>query len=58
MHNDEISYKPVALDWIDELTNPDFAKAESDLVGVSRWRIFETPRTKNDVQDAFARFWF
>lgn len=33
MHNDEITYKPVARDWLPELTHPDFAKAEPDLIG-------------------------
>ena len=33
MHNDEISFKPVAVDWLDELVNPDFAKTAPDLIG-------------------------
>ena len=33
MHNDEISFKPVAIDWLDELVNPDFAKTAPDLIG-------------------------
>lgn len=33
MHNDQITYKPVARDWLPELTHPDFAKAEPDLIG-------------------------
>ena len=33
MHNAEISFKPVAVDWLDELVNPDFAKTAPDLIG-------------------------
>jgi hypothetical protein len=33
MHNDEISFKPVAVDWLDELANPDFAKTAPYLIG-------------------------
>lgn len=33
MHNAELSFKPVAVDWLDELVNPDFAKTAPDLIG-------------------------